>query len=253
MLNLNDIGQGPTLLIAHGLYGSARNWGVVSKRLSDTRRVVTVDMRNHGDSPHMPTNTYADMAADLAEVIAQTGGPVDLMGHSMGGKASMVLALTNPDLIRSLIVGDIAPVPYTHSQLAHIHAMKAVDLSATERRSDAATQLDAAGVPADIQSFLLQSLDVKAKRWKLNLDVLEKAMPDIMSFPTFSSSFEKPVLFLSGATSDYVKPEHRETIKGLFPKARFAKIPDAGHWLHAEQPRAFEAAVRTWLDAVQGT
>ncbi|MEP3945202.1 alpha/beta fold hydrolase [Ascidiaceihabitans sp.] len=255
MLNFNDIGTGPAnapaLLIAHGLYGSARNWGVISKRLSDTRRVITVDMRNHGDSPHLPTNSYEDMAQDLAGVIEHIGGPVDLLGHSMGGKTAMTLALTRPELLRSLIVADIAPVSYTHSQLPNILAMKSVDLTAVTRRSDAGAQLATAGVDPAVQPFLLQSLDVKEKRWKLNLNVLEAEMPKIMSFPALQSTFEQPTLFLSGATSDYVKREDRDHIKSLFPKSRFAKIPDAGHWLHAEQPRAFEAAVRTYLDAVQ--
>lgn len=250
MLEYTDIGSGPALLIVHGLYGSARNWGVISKRLSDTRRIITVDMRNHGDSPHFSTNSYPDMAQDLADVITRIGAPMDVLGHSMGGKASMTLALTQPALINTLIVADIAPVPYTHTQVHNIHAMKAVDLSQVTRRSDAAAQLDSAGVDPDIQAFLLQSLDVTGKRWKLNLNVLEAEMPKIISFPHFETQFDGPTLFLSGATSDYVRSKDRDTIKARFPNARFAKIPDAGHWLHAQRPRAFEAAVRTYLDAV---
>ena len=238
----------PGLLIAHGLYGSARNWGVIAKRLSDTRKVIAVDMRNHGASPWVSSHTYPEMAADLAEVLAVQDGPFDVLGHSMGGKAAMTLALQHPDLVGRLIVADIAPVPYEHSQIRYVDALKSVDLSGLEKRSDAAERMaplidDPALIP-----FFLQSLDVAAGRWRLNLDALGAAMPDIMGFPQIDTSFERPALFLTGGQSDYVQPEHRPEIKRLFPKARFVKLPGAGHWLHAEEPRAFEATVRAWLD-----
>lgn len=250
MLNYTEFGQGPALLIAHGLYGSAKNWGVIAKRLSDTRRVITVDMRNHGDSPRFDTNGYPEMADDLAEVVEHIGAPVDVLGHSMGGKAAMMLALNTPDLVRSLIVGDIAPVSYSHTQIHFIDAMKAVDLSTVTRRSEASAQLADLGVDAALQSFFTQSLDVANKRWKLNFDALSTDMDKILSFPSITGRFDGPTLFLSGGNSDYVTHAHRPTIKPMFPNARFAKIPEAGHWLHAERPRAFEAAVRTYLDAV---
>lgn len=237
----------PGLLIAHGLYGSGRNWGVVAKRLADERKVVAVDMRNHGQSHWFETHTYTDLAEDLAQVIGHLDGPYDLLGHSMGGKAAMTLALTRPELVNRLIVADIAPVTYTHTQAHYIEAMKAVDLSAIERRSDAKDLLAPHVDDPDLVSFFLQSLDVKNKEWLLNLDTLAAEMDHIMSFPDLSGSYEGETLFLTGAESDYVTPDHRTAIKDLFPKARFAKIPGAGHWLHAEKPREFEAAVRTWL------
>lgn len=252
MLSFTEFGETattPPLVIAHGLYGSGRNWGVIAKRLSDTRRVITPDMRNHGHSPFEPTQSYEDMADDLAELIRHIGGPVDLCGHSMGGKAAMVMALRHPDLIRRLIVADIAPVPYTHSQSHHIAAMRAVDLATLTRRSEAAEQLGALGVEPALQSFFTQSLDVAGKRWRLNLDVLEAEMDAIIGFPEISGSFDKPTLFLTGADSTYVRAEDRPLIKSLFPAARFAKLPGAGHWLHADKPREFEAALRTYLDA----
>ena len=250
MLNVIEHGEPtdrPGLLIAHGLYGSGRNWGVIAKRLADERKVIAVDMRNHGHSPWFDTHSYPDLAADLAEVIDHFDGPFDVLGHSMGGKAAMTLALTQPDLVNRLIVADIAPVAYGHSQAKYIDAMKAVDLSGVERRSDAQELLaphvdDPALVP-----FFLQSLDVKNREWLLNLDALGAEMDRIMSFPDLSGPYEGETLFLTGADSDYVTHDHRDTIKTLFPKARFAKIPGAGHWVHAEKPREFEAAVRTWL------
>ncbi len=238
----------PGLLIVHGLYGSARNWGVIAKRLSDSREVIAVDQRNHGLSPWKSTQSYPDMADDLAEVLGSLTGPFDVLGHSMGGKAAMVLALQRPDLVNRLIVADIAPVGYTHSQIQFLKAMRAVDLSKVERRSDAEIQLATHVDDPILRSFFTQSLDVKEKKWRLNLDILAKDMPGILGFPEVSGEFDQPVLFLSGADSDYVRREHRTTIKSLFPQAGFLKIPGAGHWLHAEKPREFEAAVRAWLD-----
>lgn len=252
MLNLqhfNESATGPALLIAHGLYGSGRNWGVIAKRLSDERPVVTVDMRNHGASPWHASHTYQDLASDLGEVIASLDRPVDVLGHSMGGKAAMTLALTERTSVNRLIVADIAPVAYSHTQLQFIHAMRAVDLAPVTRRSDAEAQLEALGVDPALQSFFTQSLDISGKRWRLNLDVLEEYMPHIMSFPFSETAYSGSTLFLSGGDSDYVQHEHRDHIRALFPTARFAKIPGAGHWLHAEKPREFEAAVRTFLRA----
>jgi pimeloyl-ACP methyl ester carboxylesterase len=239
----------PPLLIAHGLFGSARNWGAVAKRLSADREVVAVDMRNHGASPWDPDHSYEALAADLAQVIGN--GTHDVLGHSMGGKAAMVLALTRPGAVRRLVVADIAPVAYGHSQSHLIDALRAVDLSRVSRRSEAAAQLGA--IPDDgTRAFLLQSLDAGAGRWTLNLDALEAEMPKIMGFPDLPGSSDVPALFLTGGASDYVRPEHRAPIRALFPAARFASIPGAGHWLHAEMPREFEAAVRVFLDAPIG-
>jgi len=237
----------PPLLIAHGLYGSGRNWGVLAKRLSDQRQVIAVDMRNHAGSPWSDSHSYADLAADLAEVIEANGGRADVLGHSMGGKTAMMLALTRPELVNRLIVADIAPVAYGHSQIQYIHAMRAVDLSAVQKRSDADAQLARSVEDPALRAFLLQSLDVKGRRWRLNLDALETAMPGILGWPEVQGRFDGPVLFLSGAESHYVLPEYRPAILALFPKARFARIPGAGHWLHAEKPREFEAAVRAYL------
>jgi pimeloyl-ACP methyl ester carboxylesterase len=238
-----EITDRPNLLIAHGLFGSARNWGVIAKRLSVDRQVIAVDMRNHGLSPWFDTQSYGDMAADLAGMIDQ---PVDLLGHSMGGKAAMVMALQYPDKINKLIVADIAPVTYSHTQMGPIEAMRRVDLATVGNRSDAKAQLG--DLEPGVDDFLLQSLDLKEKRWRLNLDVLTAEMSGIIGFPDTDGTFEGETLFLSGAQSDYVKTAYRPKIKHLFPAAKFAKIPGAGHWLHAEKPREFEAAVSAFLN-----
>lgn len=236
----------PPLLIAHGLFGSARNWGVIAKRLSDTRQVVAVDMRNHGDSPWTDSHSYPDLADDLAQVISAHGGRMDVLGHSMGGKAAMVLALQHADLVKRLIVADIAPVGYSHTQMGPLNAMRSVDLSAVTARRDAQEQMD---LDIPTATFLLQSLDLQNKRWTLNLDTLANEMDKIVGFPDVTGTFAGPVLFLRGATSAYVDPESEPLIRRLFPAATIDTVAEAGHWLHAEQPRATETAIRRFLGA----
>ena len=238
-------GEGEPLVVAHGLFGSGRNWGAVAKRLADERQVIAVDMRNHGDSPWSDDHSYAAMAADLAEVAPQ---PFDIVGHSMGGKAAMVLALTQPDAVRRLVVVDIAPVAYGHTQMDLIDAMRDADLSGATRRSEVDLDVHDPGARA----FLLQSCDVTEGRWRLNLDVLAEQMDDIVGWPGIEERFEGPALFLRGETSDYVSDAHLPEIERLFPAARIETIAGAGHWVHAERPREVEAAIRRFL-AEQGT
>lgn len=239
----------PPLLIAHGLFGSGRNWGVIAKRLSATRPVVTVDMRNHGRSDHADDHRYPALAEDLAETIAAHGGRMDVLGHSMGGKAAMTLALMRPELVQRLIVADIAPVAYDHTQMPVIEALRATDLCGVDRRQQAGERLMDHLHDPTLAPFLLQSLDLATDppRWRYNLDALATHMAAILGFPDVDGRFDGPTLFLTGAQSDYVRPEHRDRIRGLFPRARFAKLPGAGHWLHADKPREFGAAVDTFL------
>ena len=249
MLNYMTFGdeKSPPVMIVHGLYGSGRNWGVIAKRLSDQFFVITVDLRNHGDSPWLDTHNYHVMADDLVEVINSLNIKPNIIGHSMGGKAAMVLALKRPNLVRNLIIADIAPVKYEHDQSQFIEAMQKVDLSKVEKRSDATLALSRFVEDKSLQNFFTQSLDIKAKRWKLNLKVLRSEMSEILSFPKIESEFSGHSLFLKGEKSDYIKSEHRKLIKSLFTKARFATFKEAGHWLHAEKPREFESAARLFF------
>ena len=237
------------LLIAHGLFGSGRNWGGIAKALSATHEITVVDMRNHGQSPRNDDMSYFDMAADLAEVIRKQGAPVDVLGHSMGGKAAMVLALQEPDLVNRLVVGDIAPVAYSHSHAGHIDAMAALDLSAVSRRSEADRALAEAVPDRGIRAFLLQSLvfEEGKGRWLLNLPVLREHMSEFVGFPKMDAPFEKPALFVGGAESDYVSAEGRSEIQRLFPRSRVVMLKGAGHWLHADQPEAFAKTVSAFL------
>ena len=249
MLNYMTFGdeKSPPVMIVHGLYGSGRNWGVIAKRLSDQFFVITVDLRNHGDSPWLDTHNYHVMADDLVEVINSLNIKPNIIGHSMGGKAAMVLALKRPNLVRNLIIADIAPVKYEHDQSQFIEAMQKVDLSKVEKRSHATLALSKFVEDKSLQNFFTQSLDIKAKRWKLNLKVLRSEMSEILSFPKIESEFSGHSLFLKGENSDYIKPEHRKLIKSLFTKARFATFKEAGHWLHAEKTREFESAARLFF------
>lgn len=241
----------PPLLIAHGLFGSGRNWGVIARRLADQRDVIAVDMRNHGDSPRKPTQSYPEMAADLAEVVMAHGGVADVLGHSMGGKAAMVLALTQGARVRKLVVADIAPVAYSHDQSQNVAAMAGLDLAGLANRADADRRLSNTIADPALRAFFLQSLDLRSATpgWRLNLPVLDNEMPKIVGWPDTPGSFDGPALFLTGADSSYVLPAHRPLIMAQFPRARLARIPDTGHWLHAEKPREFEETVRIFLNA----
>ena len=237
------------LLIAHGLFGSARNWGAIARRMAADRVVLTPDMRNHGASGWQATHGYVDLAQDLADTIGAEG-PMDVAGHSMGGKAAMMLALSEPAKVRRLVVLDIAPVCYPHDQAVHVATMRALDLDGLESRSQADARLARSLPDPALRAFFLQSLDLASKppRWRLNLDVLEAEMPRIVGWPDVSGRFGGDALFLRGADSPYVRPEYQAGILALFPAARFETIAGAGHWLHAERPREVEAAIRAFLD-----
>ena len=245
-LNHTIIGDGrdgdlPVLLV-HGLFGQGRNLGALARRLAATRRVVTPDMRNHGDSPQDPDHGYPAMAGDLAELIDALGGRADVAGHSMGGKAAMAMALTRPSMVRRLAVMDIAPVAYGHSQNLYIDAMEALDLSAVTRRSEAdrllAERIDVPG----IRAFLLQSLDLKADppAWRLNLPVLREQMAQVIGWPGDlpRGTFDGPVIEVAGEKSDYVTEDGQRALREYFPQARMIRVKGAGHWLHADAPEA---------------
>ena len=244
---------GPPLLIAHGLFGQARNFHTLARRLATGRRVIAVDMRNHGASPHDPEMTYPAMADDLAGAIRRhCDGAAVVLGHSMGGKAAMTLALTEPGLVRGLIVADIAPVAYTHSHLPYIRAMKALDLGKVRRRADADAALAGAIPDPMLRGFLLQGLSLGGgePRWRFNLDALESGMESLVGFPDTlaQARYCGPTLVLRGGASDYVAPGDFDEIRARFPAAEIETIDGAGHWLHAEQPDAFLALTSAWLD-----
>ena len=241
------------LIFAHGLFGSARNFNTLGKKFATSRRVVLVDMRNHGDAPWDDHVDYSAMAEDLAWAIDKLcGGRAIVLGHSMGGKAAMALALGHSDLVAGVIVADIAPVSYGHSHLNVLQAMRALDLTGITRRSQAEPALAQALPDAGLRSFVLQNLvieDSKA-RWRLNIAALESGMADLIGWPAHLNSdrYAGPSLFIYGGASDYMAPQHRPNVHALFPAAEFCEVPGAGHWLHAENPQAFQSAVSEWLE-----
>ena len=245
---------GPPLVILHGLFGAKKNWGALQKQFARSRPVIAADLRNHGDSPWDAAMDYAVMAGDVARLIETRadGGPVHLMGHSMGGKASMMLALTRPELLASLIVVDIAPAPSQSAQLTHYAEMlRDLDLTPYSRRSDVDAALKQA-VPDDgVRAFLLTNLDTGGEglSWKPNLDALVDNMPAIEDWPALDGvdAYEGPTLFIAGARSDYIGPQHQAEIDRLFPQAELETIAGAGHWVHAEAPKPFMEVVEGFL------
>ena len=234
------------LLILHGLFGSARNWQTIGKRLSLTYSVYCLDLRNHGASEWRSAMTYPDMAADVAEAIVSLDlGAVHLIGHSMGGKAAMALALTAPSLLHSLMVVDIAPVSYSHDFRTYLRALRSIPLETLASRQQADALLAPAIEEPFLRGFLLQNLerDVNGWRWRCNLAALEACLSDLTDFPDFHAAYHGPALFVRGAMSDYIRSEHASRILELFPEARHKTIPSAGHWIHAQQPDAFLATV----------
>lgn len=209
-------------------------------------------MRNHGGSPWADGMSYPLMAADVRAHIERNAlGPVTVVGHSMGGKTAMRLALEAPSLVDRLVVVDIAPVDYDHSTGEYVEALRKLDLGGLSSRNEVDARL-ADDVPEPgIRAFLLQNLvrEEEGFRWRANLDVLAGAMPDLMSFPTAQhDQYRGPALFLAGSNSDYVRSDHRTAIETLFTKADIRTIADAGHWVHAEQPTAFLAHLQHFLD-----
>jgi esterase len=243
-------GDGPPVVILHGVFGSARNWSTIAKHLAAKHRVLAIDLRNHGDSPHAPSMTYAEMAADvLALIEARRLDAPALIGHSMGGKVAMLAALLHPELIARLVVVDVAPVTYRATLRAYAEAMAAVKLEGRARRAEVDGQLAAAIPEPGIRAFLLQNLvsEPGGFRWRLNLDAIIRAMDEISSFPELDGVYTGPTLFIRGERSNYVTAAHTGRIRALFPRAKIVTVAGAGHWVHAEQPGPFLAAIEAFL------
>jgi pimeloyl-ACP methyl ester carboxylesterase len=244
----------PVLAILHGLFGSGRNWASIAQRLAARRRVICFDLRNHGASAWTGGMQYGEMAEDVLAMLDERGyRPAALLGHSMGGKAAMAAALRDPDMVERLVAVDIAPVAYPPRHLSLVRAMRQLDLTGIERRSEADRLLAPAVPDAAERGFLLQNLVFEngRARWRLNLEAIERAMPDLVGFPAMPDNavYRGPALFVGGGRSDYLLPEHEPEIRRLFPQARIERIENAGHWVHAEQPAAFLEVVEPFLAA----
>ncbi|MGB1109273.1 MAG: alpha/beta fold hydrolase [Gammaproteobacteria bacterium] len=252
-LAFDESGDGPALIVVHGLYGSATNWRSLAKRFAERFRVIAVDLRNHGRSPWSDEMNYPAMADDLIRLMDKLGlERAHLLGHSMGGKAVMTLALNAPGRVDRLLVLDIAPVAYQHDLSDFIEAMLAIDITNAKGRSDIDGQLAESVPERAIRGFLLQNLrrdDEGGYCWRINLQALHDQMAHITGFPELHASFTGPSLFLHGDRSDYVRPEYEPGIQSLFPKASITTVVNAGHWLHAEQADAVHDRVIEFLTA----
>jgi esterase len=251
-----EIGTGQrTIILLHGLYGASDNWLGIANQLGQNFRVILPDQRNHGRSPHHPTHTYEALAADLLELIREKKlAHVILIGHSMGGKTVMRFALDHPDLVDYLVVVDICPKNYssftnygeiTNNHALILDALNSVDPSRLDSRSDIDNALRVHMPNDTLRRFLLKNIRHAAGGsyyWQLNLDALKQNLPEIMDgFSHLEGTHKSMVntLFIKGEKSPYVRNEDSLVINRFFPKSQIVTIPEAGHWLHAEQPVLF--------------
>jgi esterase len=245
-------GQPPVLLL-HGLLGSSANWHSIARRLAGDYRVLVPDLRNHGRSPQAAEMGYPVMATDLATLLERAGlTSAVCVGHSMGAKVAMWLALTQPEKVARLVAVDMAPTRNPNRFEAVLRALAAVDLATLGSREDADRRLARWLEEPRLRQYLLQNLALEQGRWRwrVNLSALERGIEPLLDFPPVpaGSQFLGPSLFIYGSESDYVTPEAYGTILHWFPYARLRPITGAGHWVYAEQLEPFLMALRPFLD-----
>ncbi|WP_225753265.1 alpha/beta fold hydrolase [Actinotalea sp. Marseille-Q4924] len=246
---------GVPVVFLHGLFGQGRNFAQIAKDLQPEARSLLVDLPNHGRSAWTERFDYVEIADLVAEHLAAgfaADGPVHVVGHSMGGKVAMVLALRHPHLVDRLVVVDIAPASGgSLGEFEHLlDSLVALDLSTITRRGDADEQLAERVDDARVRGFLLQNLrpDGDGFRWRANLGLLRRELPAIGGFPDVGdATFDHPVLWVAGERSPYVRDEHGSVMRALFPRTTLVTVRGAGHWVHSEQPEVFVSALRTFL------
>ena len=239
------------VVILHGVFGTSDNWQTFGKALAEHHRVLLVDQRNHGQSPHSAEFNYTAMANDLKTLIEEEQLPCPVvLGHSMGGKTAMFFAVRYPELLSKLIVVDIAPRAYPVHHQAVLNAFAAVKIDQIQSRQEAEEQMMPLVPEKGVRQFLLKNLQRTDDgfSWKLNLPVVRDNIEAIGEAVPEGQTFEKPTLFVRGAKSDYVQDEDKTLIEQYFPKAQVATIKKAGHWVHAEQPEALLEVVTDFLD-----
>ena len=257
---MNDItlafersGSGPPLIILHGLFGSSTNWKFIAQYLTKSYTVDRVDLRNHGASPWHDTMNYLDMADDVKHFIEQHRlEHAIVLGHSMGGKVAMVLAVRYPALVKSLIVVDIAPVTTDTRHASVVRALGNLNLLAVRGRRDAEVVLSYDVPDAGLRQFLLQNLIRRETgyAWRINLRALADNMTMLADFPVLPGCYSGPTLFVRGGDSNYVEIKHEPVIQQMFPTSVIRTIAGAGHWLHAEKPREFLHELERFLSPV---
>lgn len=253
ILHTVQAGEGPPVVLLHGLFGSARNLAGVQRALSSRCRVIAMDLRNHGASPHEVGMDYSTQAEDVRQTMQALGVPAAaVVGHSMGGKTAMRLALDTPAVVSALVVADIAPVPYPPHFRAYTAAMQQVPGGSSRVAADASL----AGVVEDpgVRGFLLQNLRPgETPVWRIGLDHIAEGLPEIEGWEAPSGArYDGPVLVVAGDRSDYVRAEYRGAIRALFPRAQFVKVRNAGHWLHADNLPGFVSVLDAFLGRAVG-
>lgn len=247
LLHYQTGGEGQPLVLIHGLFGSADNWGSIARHFSQHYQVISIDLRNHGRSPHCASQTYADMAADLLELCDRLElAHIHVLGHSLGGKVAMQFATQYPERVSKLIVVDMAMRAYADAHTPLIQAMLALDLTTLRSRSEAEKALSQTIPDLMVRQFLLTNLVKTGEtlQWRINLQALKANYPALIA--PLLASFAKPSLFIRGEHSDYVQESDRVDIQRDFPQATFETLP-TGHWVHAEQPQLFIEAVTNFL------
>lgn len=251
-LAYESLGAGPPVLILHGLFGAGRNWKQFADQLAEHYRVFLPDARNHGASVWTERMSYADMAMDVAALIEREGLQKPfVVGHSMGGKTAMALALLRPHTIGGVAVIDIAPESYVDQFSSYVAAMRGLDVAAASGRRELQQALAASLEPGAAVDFLMQNLRRENGRfdWRINLLAAGNSMGELCDFPKslHQGRYDGPALFAYGADSDYVQPSSMTGIQALFPHADLQCIADAGHWVHTDQPEALLCALQDWL------
>ena len=255
-LATKTVGEGDLRAVfLHGLFGRGRNFTTAAKAIAETHTSTLVDLPNHGDSAWTDEFSYVDMADTVADTLRQgvaANGPVDLIGHSMGGKTAMVLALRHPDLVDRLVVVDISPVASDNGgEFDHLlGSLKKLDLDALSSRTDADQQLQEPIPNAGTRGFLLQNLRSTADgyAWQPNLDLLHASLRQIGGFPDLTgSTFDGPTLWVGGSESGYITDEAEHTMRELFPVTRRVTVKGSGHWVHSEKPQEFASILQAFL------
>jgi pimeloyl-ACP methyl ester carboxylesterase len=252
-IHATEIGtDGARVVWLHGLFGQGRNFTQIAKALTPDLSSVLVDLPNHGKSAWTEDPSYEAMADTVADWLSSSyDGASHVVGHSMGGKVAMVLALRHPELVDKLVVADISPaVSDGAGEFEHLlDSLARIDLDSIERRGEADEQLAEWVHDERVRGFLLQNLRSTPDgfTWQANLTLLRRELGIIGGFPDLDATFDHPVLWIAGGRSDYVQPEHVEVMRRLFPRTTSVTIKGAGHWVHSEQPEAFTSAVRTFL------
>jgi len=252
-LNFKSFGQGDPIIILHGLFGTLDNWQTIAKKLAENYLVYIIDQRNHGRSPHAEPFDYPTMAADLKEFMEENWiYQARLIGHSMGGKTVMQFALDYPDMVEQLVVVDIAPVDYPER---HNHIFDAL-LNLHPEKISSRTEIDEILKPQipdyGERQFLMKNLTRNKEgggyRFKMNLPVIHKNYQYILGNVQSEEVFDEEILFIKGGNSRHILPEHQPEIEAKFPKSTIQIIEDAGHWVHADQPKALLKTIEDYFE-----